>query len=119
MIAASLAGASIRTVARFFLLALLAMPARAAPQHAAPVGVTLGAYINDIAELDLLTFKYRVDFYLWILWQPRDGFDPTRLEMVNAAEVTREPGESWKLPDGREYRVYRVRGNFRGKFDFR
>jgi branched-chain amino acid transport system substrate-binding protein len=93
---------------------LAAAPARAEP----PTPVHAGVYVLDIADLNLSRFTYRVDFYLWLSWRPRDGFDPTHFEFANGRDVQQAEIDSKRLADGREYRCYRIRGEFRGRFDF-
>ena len=37
-----------------------------------PSKVIVGAYINDIQELDFKTNSYAVDLYVWFRWKPAE-----------------------------------------------
>lgn len=41
----------------------------AQPTPEAPVKVVVGAYINDIQELDFKTNSYAIDLYVWFRWK--------------------------------------------------
>ena len=43
----------------------VAEPAAAQPTPEAPTKVVIGAYINDIQELDFKTNSYAIDLYVW------------------------------------------------------
>lgn len=88
-----------------------------------PVGVVVGAYVNDIQTLNLREHSYAMDLYIWFRWSGLD-FDPAEtIEMTN-------PNELWghvsapqyeapiKLPSGEMYQVLRVQGRFSHKFFF-
>lgn len=100
-----------------FLLWSLVAPAVAAPD---PSVVEIGAYVNDIQNVDLKTHSYSVDLYVWFRWN-NPKFDPAdSLEFVN-------PYDLWghvkkldyvkpdKLPDGSRYQVLRNQGRFSRK----
>lgn len=44
----------------------------AQPTPEAPVKVVVGAYINDIQELDFKTNSYAIDLYVWFRWKGAD-----------------------------------------------
>src|SRR5512141_2731117 len=55
----------------------------AQPTPAAPVKVVIGAYINDIQELDFKTNSYAIDLYVWFRWMAPD-LDPSKtMEFMN------------------------------------
>src|SRR5258705_2384663 len=55
----------------------------AQPTPAAPVKVVVGAYINDIQELDFKTNSYAIDLYGWFRWKAPD-LDPSKtMEFMN------------------------------------
>ncbi len=97
----------------------LAEPAdAAAPRDAREVVV--GAYINDIQELDFRTQSYSVDVYVWFRWRDKN-IDPSKsLEFMNRfapnAHVRDQIYDSPKaLPDGTFYAVVRNQGRFSTK----
>ena len=49
----------------------------AQPTPRAPVKVVVGAYINDIQELDFKTNSYAIDLYVWFRWKAPD-LDPSK-----------------------------------------
>jgi len=82
--------------------------------------VKVGAYVNDIQNIDLKTHSYTVDLYLWFKWTD-PTFDPsTSFEFTNpfeswghTKELTYEKPE--KLGSGEFYQVVRVQGRFSQK----
>ena len=48
----------------------------AAPAPDSPAQVIVGAYINDIQELDFKANNYVVDLYVWFRWK-RSDLDPS------------------------------------------
>src|SRR5262249_31958431 len=58
--------------------------AAAAPQASQePVKVMVGAYINDIQQLDFKTNNYAVDLYVWFRWKSPE-LDPSKtMEFMN------------------------------------
>lgn len=95
---------------------LLALPAA----QAAPARVSVGAYLNDVQNLELKSHSYAVDLYLWFRWK-----DPA-LDPAATAEFT-NPYELWghnrtavypkplRLPNGEYHQVIRVQGRFSRK----
>lgn len=84
--------------------------------------VIVGAYVNNIHNLDLRTHSYGLDFYLWFRWKnPR--IDPSKtLEIMNPFElwaitVRSSTEKPVRLPGGEFYQVLRIEGRFNRKFD--
>jgi hypothetical protein len=100
------------------MLSLLLAGALAA--SAAPARVTVGAYVNDIHNLELASHSFAGDFYVWFKWKD------ARLDPASSAEFM-NPYELWghvrttsypkpqRLPDGSFYQVMRVQGRFASK----
>ncbi len=88
---------------------------------AAPQPVDVGAYIQDIHNLDLKTHSYAADLYLWFRW-PTGGPDPAAaMEFMNAYELwghtrTTEYDAPVELSPGVNHQVVRVQGRFSSKF---
>jgi len=94
--------------------------ATASPASAKPSEVVVGAYLNDIQNLDLKTHSYEADVYLWFRWRGAQLDPAASVEFNN-------PNELWgharsaayekpeKLPDGSFYQVLRVQGRFSRK----
>jgi hypothetical protein len=89
----------LRALAAALLTALLCVPALAqAPTEIPPAPVTeaigtaaspgpaeviVGAYVNDIQELDFKANNYTVDLYVWFRWKDKD-IDPSKtMEFMN------------------------------------
>lgn len=86
-----------------------------------PQEVIVGAYINDIQQLDFKTNNYVIDLYVWFRWTSPD-VDPSKtMEFMNRfasddnlrEQLTEEPTE---LPDGSRYSIIRYQGLFSTKF---
>jgi len=94
---------------------LLATTAAAKPRE-----VVVGAYLNDIQNLDLKTHSYEADLYLWFRWRG-DGRDPAaNVEFNNPNELWGHARSSAyekpeRLPDGSWYQVLRAQGRFSRK----
>ena len=74
-----------RALAAVGLVLLIAAPSTAGAQT--PATVRVGAYINDVQQLDLQTHSYTVDMYLWFEWCD-ESIDPSRtLEFLNSYEL--------------------------------
>jgi hypothetical protein len=55
----------------------------ASPEPNKPAEVIVGAYINDIQELDFKANNYVVDLYVWFRWRSPD-IDPAKtMEFMN------------------------------------
>ena len=56
----------------------------ASPAPGGPAKVVVGAYINDIQELDFKSNSYAIDLYVWFRWTPAADFDPSKtMEFMN------------------------------------
>lgn len=101
------------------LLALMLGSAGALAKE--PDKVFIGAYINDIQNIDLHTDSYHVDLYVWFRWK-NPALDPSKsAEFMNtfapADHVhTMVYDKPQKMPDGSLYNVFRHQGRFNGKF---
>jgi len=124
-------------VTRFVASALLALPlavlacfsARSEPDPAVaaphtpeqPVKVVVGAYVNDIQELDFKTNSYAIDLYVWFRWNGAD-LDPSKtMEFMNRyasdANLRYELYDKPQaMPDGSLYSIIRYQGQFSTKF---
>lgn len=90
---------------------------------AAPQQVTVGAWVQNINDIDMKASLVTMDFYIWFRW--KGEIDPTAsVEFTNVVEkwgMTREPiyPEPVALPDGAKYQCLHVQGKFNRKFDLR
>ena len=93
----------------------------AAPSPTSPRKVIVGAYINDIQQLDFKTNHYAIDLYVWFRWKG-DETDPSKtMEFMNryaADENLREQlyGKPEPMPDGSLYSIIRYEGRFSTAF---
>ena len=55
----------------------------ASPAPASPAEVIVGAYINDIQELDFKANNYVVDLYVWFRWKTPDTDPSKTMEFMN------------------------------------
>ena len=134
--APSVAGSSRRPAAALIrmllaLIAALAVPlGLSASAHAdtGPDKVTVGAFINDVQDIDLSSENFTADIYLWMRWK-NPNIDPsTTLESMNSEGTQNTTsstsggleGESLydaplDMPDGSKYQVMRYQGVFSRK----
>jgi hypothetical protein len=93
----------------------------ASPAPANPAEVIVGAYINDIQELDFKANNYVVDLYVWFRWKTPD-IDPAKtMEFMNrftSDDNVREAlyDQPKPMPDGSLYSIIRYQGRFAAKF---
>lgn len=105
----------------FVLICLLFLGMTTPVQAATPERVTIGAYINDIQEIDLRTHSYRMDVYVWFRWHDA-AFNPWKtaefMNAYNPNDHTRTPlyEAPQKMPDGSLYMAVRHQGEFSVKF---
>lgn len=86
--------------------------------------VYTGIDINEIRNLDEKTSSYLVDFYLWFRYQ--GDIDADNIEFTNYGTDRMDSGDKLELDDpiqeseidGINYRVYRVKADFKEKFRF-
>ena len=103
------------------MLALLLLAAATPPARAAAEDVRVGAYVNDIQELDLQTHTARLDVYVWFRWK-NPQLNPARtMEFMNSFNpsdhvrtLTYDPPKV--QPDGTLYSFVRIQGQFSVKF---
>ena len=86
-----------------------------------PARVTVGAYVNDIQDLNLETHSYAVDIYIWFRWRDRSLFPTESVEMVNPFELWGHTSEliytePIETSPGEFYQVLRIQGRFSKKF---
>ena len=107
----------------------LAMPA-AARADTGPDKVTVGAFINDLQDIDLSSENFTIDFYLWMRWK-NPKIDPSlTVEAMNSegtqnttssptGGVSGEPlyDSPTDMPDGSKYQVLRFQGVFSRKMN--
>jgi len=97
------------------------MEAIAAAPAPSPAQVIVGAYINDIQELDFKANNYVVDLYVWFRWKAPD-LDPSKtMEFMNryaSDDNVREAlyDKPKEMPDGSLYSIIRYQGRFSTKF---
>lgn len=92
----------------------------AKPEKVGPEQVTVGVYVNDVLQIDLVENAYQMDFYLWFRWQDGELDPATSMEFLNPFEqwglmVTPNYEEPLELEDGSFYQVLRVQGKFSKK----
>ena len=97
-----------------------AVAASSAPSG--PAKVVVGAYINDIQELDFRSNSYAVDLYVWFRLEARTDLDPAKtMEFMNRyasdANIRDALYDAPKpMPDGSVYAIIRYQGQFSTKF---
>jgi hypothetical protein len=94
---------------------------QAAPGPESPNQVVVGAFINDIQELDFKTNNYIVDLYVWFRWKAPDLKPSKTMEFMNrfaSDDNWRENlyPEPQAMPDGTLYSIIRYQGHFSTKF---
>lgn len=100
------------------LLGLLAAPGGASAQTADEV--VIGAFINDVQEVDLENHHYLIDFYVWFRWTNPDLDLTATVEIMNTTEswgliATPSYEEPLVAEDGTLYNVVRYQGKFNNK----
>ena len=111
-----------RSGARRLGLRCLRGPRRQQPrQDDTPAKVIVGAYINDIQELDFKTNNYVIDLYVWFRWNGADTNPSKTMEFMNrfASDDNRRDelyDEPQIMPDGSRYDIIRYQGRFSTKF---
>ena len=97
--------------------------AEAAPSPA-PRKVIVGAYINDVQQLDFKTNNYAIDLYVWFRWKDGEADPSKSMEFMNRyasddnlREQLYEKPEP--MPDGNLYSIIRYQGRFSTAFAWR
>jgi hypothetical protein len=93
----------------------------AAGPPASPREVIVGAYINDIQELDFKANNYAIDLYVWFRWKGSEDDPSKTMEFMNRyasdsnirADLYEKPKP---MPDGSFYSIIRYQGLFSTKF---
>jgi hypothetical protein len=86
-----------------------------------PAKVIVGAYINDIQELDFKANNYAIDLYVWFRWKG-DDIDPSKtMEFMNRYASDNNIRDALyekpkAMPDGSLYSIIRYQGDFSTKF---
>ena len=93
----------------------------AAPVPEDPIKVVVGAYINDIQELDFKTNSYAIDLYVWFRWKPGDLEPNKTMEFMNRYAPNDDVRDNLydqpkAMPDGSLYSIIRNQGRFSTKF---
>jgi branched-chain amino acid transport system substrate-binding protein len=84
-----------------------------------------GVFVNEIPRMDLARSSFNADFYLWLRFAREagpGGADPTDIvfpTMMSGGFERRNPVRQREMPDGTEYWLWRVQGEFRNDFDLR
>jgi hypothetical protein len=86
-----------------------------------PEEFIVGAYINDIQQLDFKTNNYIIDLYVWFRWKNPDLHPSKTMEFMNSFtsddnqrnDLFEKPET---LPDGSLYSIIRYQGHFSTKF---
>ncbi|HYD17724.1 MAG TPA: hypothetical protein VEF76_04510 [Patescibacteria group bacterium] len=105
----------LRFLALVMLMMLMSSPAISAER------VMVGAYVNDIQQIDLHSDSYRMDLYVWFRWRD-PAIDPSKsyefMNAFNPADHVKTPAYDapQKMPDGTLYMVVREQGEFSAKF---
>ncbi len=109
-----------RFISALFVAAALLLGSALA-QAKEPDKVYIGAYINDIQNIDLHTDSYHVDLYVWFRWK-NPAIDPSKsAEFMNTFAPSEHVhtmiyDKPQKMPDGSFYNVFRHQGRFSTKF---
>jgi hypothetical protein len=93
----------------------------AGAKPAVPDEVTVGAFINDIHEINARNHTYSVDLYLWFRWRNPELNPVKTMEFMNRYPSSEHQFESLldepkEMPDGSFYGVVRQQGLFSTKF---
>jgi len=108
-------------LASVFAIFLLCGAAVKGQEGREPHQVTIGMYVNDIQSINLTTYSYAVDLYLWFRWKD-PSFNPVKqFEYMNSFDPeahvqTLLYDEPVPQPDGSLYQVVRHQGIFSTKF---
>lgn len=91
------------------------------PAPSAPTRVLVGAYVNDIKEVDLASNSYNVDMYVWLRWNNPDIDPSVTMEAMNPRDAwmtaTRLNEQPIQLEDGSYYNIIRYLGMFSSKLN--
>ena len=95
-----------------------------------PDKVTVGAFINDLQDIDLVSENFTVDFYLWMRWSNPEIDPSLTLESMNSEGTHNTTSSSTggvvgkpiyekplDMPDGTRYQALRFQGVFSRKMN--
>ena len=95
-----------------------------------PDKVTVGAFINDLQDIDLVSENFTVDFYLWMRWSNPEIDPSLTLESMNSEGTQNTTSSSTggvvgkpiyekplDMPDGTRYQALRFQGVFSRKMN--
>jgi len=96
-------------------------PTPPAPASVKPDKVLVGAYVNDIKEVDLASNSYNVDLYVWLRWTNPEIDPSVTMEAMNPRDAwmtaKRLNEQPIKLEDGSYYNIIRYLGMFSSKLN--
>lgn len=98
--------------------AILGAAGPAATADAAPTKVYVGAFVNDLQDVNLETGTYFVDFYMWMKWKGSGKVNPAEnIDIINSFDswgtVVRPLAVDTKtLSDGSRYRISHFQGRY-------
>lgn len=113
-------------IRKFFVALLVGAAGLLAPASLAgaqstdgPSEVFVGAYINDVKEVDLTSNSFSVDLYVWMRWTDPDIDPAVSIDPVNPKDAwlleTPLYDEPVQLSDGSYYTIVRYLGGFTNK----
>jgi branched-chain amino acid transport system substrate-binding protein len=85
--------------------------------------VYTGVFLNEIPRIDLSQSQFTADFYLWLRFVPQTepvGANPANInfpQLIKGNFDPTKPAEQGKMPDGTEYWLWQVQGDFRNDYD--
>ena len=85
--------------------------------------VYTGIHLNEILRIDVARGTFSADFFLWLRFSGNatgHGADPTELIFPSQLDLTFDqarPVDRHSHRDGTEYRLWRIQGEFRNRFD--
>ncbi len=88
--------------------------------------VYTGIDVNQVTNIDEKTSTYLMDFYLWFRYQGKD-LNPAEIEFSNYGIERLDSGEKLaieepleeKQQDGVDYKLFRIKADFKEEFNFR
>jgi hypothetical protein len=106
-------------------IAPAAAPAEApAAPRSGPSEVKIGMYINDIQSIDLASYSFVADVYVWLRdsdpdLKPGDTFEWMNMFAPDDHVQTTIYEVPERMPDGSDYQVFRHQGPFAAKFSIK
>lgn len=108
--------AIISIIALTLIFSLTAVPKVEAEENQKSVKLEVGVWLVNVEKVDLSASSYRLDFYLWFKFNPREISlaEVKEFEFINGLPTKYEV----KVDGERGYLEYRVKGDFIKTFDF-